>query len=78
MFRFQLEVAIALVASAFSSLVIRYFNGKKAESTIQLPVHVEDDTLHDPFDVTRPEDVVHGYPIDAEGFWTSVRVSIVP
>ena len=79
MFRFQLEVAIALVTSAFSSLVVRYFTGKKAEGTIQLPIHIEEDqhdTLHDPFDVTKPEDVVHGYPIDAEGFWTRVRVHI--
>jgi len=78
MFRFQLEVAIALVASAFSSLVFRYFNGKKAEGTIQLPVHVElEEDQHDPFDVTRPEDVVHGYPLGADIFWTSVRVSII-
>jgi hypothetical protein len=81
MFRFQLEVAIALVTSAFSSLGRSIFTGKKAEGTIQLPVHVEEDqhdTLHDPFDVTKPEDVVHGYPIDAEGFWTRVCVSIIP
>jgi hypothetical protein len=70
MLRFQLEVAIALVIGAFSSLVIRYLTSRKAEGTIQL---VEEDT-HDPFDVTRPEDFVHGYPIDAESFWTSVRV----
>jgi hypothetical protein len=64
-----------LVISAFSSLCVQYFTGKNAEGAIQLPLRV-DETLHDPFDVTRPEDAVHGYPIDAEGFWTRVRVSI--
>lgn len=77
MFRFRLEVATALAISALCSLVILYFTGRSTEGVIHLPVHVEEgDTLHDPFDVTRPEDVLHGYPINADGFWESVCVTI--
>ncbi|KAF5378754.1 hypothetical protein D9615_006977 [Tricholomella constricta] len=77
--RFQLEVCIALAIAAFGSVGIFYLNRPK-EGKIQLPTHVgtedlEDDALHghDPFDVTKPEDIVDGYPIDGDAFWAKMR-----
>jgi hypothetical protein len=76
MFQFQLPVAIALVVSAFASLVTLYFTRKDGEGNIQLPVYNDRDNLHgehDPFDLTKVEDIIDGYPIDAEAFWNKVR-----
>jgi len=75
MFQFQLPVAIALVVSAFASLVTLYFTRKDSEGRIQLPVYNDRDNLHDehdPFDLTKVEDIIDGYPIDAEAFWNKV------
>ncbi len=72
--RSQLPAAIALLVSACLSLALLFKH--KNEGKLQLPIHADgDDRLlgHDPFDVTKPEDVVDGYPIDEEGFWNRVR-----
>jgi hypothetical protein len=70
---YQLEIASALVAIAFSSSVLFYLN-RPVEGKIQLPLHSESDSsTDDAFDVTKPEDIVDGYPIDEEGFWAKVR-----
>lgn len=75
---FQLEVAITLAVSAFCSFVVFYLSQEK-EGNIQLPTNVEADSAEDfdrhepdPFDVTTPEDLVDGYPIDGEAFWARV------
>jgi hypothetical protein len=71
--RLQLPAAIALLVSAFLSLALLLKN--KNEGKLQLPIHADGDDRpleHDPFDVTKPEDVVDGYPIDEEGFWNGV------
>ena len=73
---FQLPVAIALAASGLVSLAVFWLMRPK-EGKIQLPI-VSDDldepySQKDPFDVTRPEDVVDGEPIDEAGFWARVR-----
>ena len=74
--RFQLPIAVVLVVSIATSFVV-FLLTRTTEGKIQLPTHVSEEdegTLeHDPFDVTNAEDVVDGYPIDAEGFWSRVR-----
>ncbi|KAG6885741.1 hypothetical protein C0993_010568 [Termitomyces sp. T159_Od127] len=75
---FQLEVCIALAAAGLGSGGLLYFN-RPQEGKIQLPVYTAleadaDETLgHDPFDVTTPEDVVDGFPIDGDAFWAKMR-----
>ncbi|KAF7316261.1 Multidrug resistance-associated ABC transporter protein [Mycena indigotica] len=66
---YQLEIASALTGCAVISAACLYLNWP-TEGKIQLPVHVDDDDGgEDPFDVTRAEDVIDGYPIEAEAFW---------
>ncbi|KAF9548180.1 multidrug resistance-associated ABC transporter [Agrocybe pediades] len=72
---FQLEISILLVAGAAASLVVFLLNRTK-EGKVQLPTHVEvleEPVFHDAFDVTKPEDVTEGYPIDPENFWHKMR-----
>jgi hypothetical protein len=71
---FQLPVALALSTSAILSLTVRSLS-KSKRGKIALPV-TSDDTLeprHDPFDVTSPEDIIDGEPIDETRFWRNVR-----
>lgn len=80
MLRSELLVAIALVISAFASLIVFYFTSAKnvTEGKIQLPIHVDDDedqcVKYDPFDVAKAEDVTDGYPIQPEAFWRRVSL----
>jgi hypothetical protein len=70
--RFQLPIATALAAGVVISLLTFYLTRTK-EGQIQLPTTVADEQdEHDAFDVTRPEDVTDGYPIDADSFWIRV------
>ena len=69
--RFQLPIAIALVVSVVTSLITFYFTWNK-EGKIQLPTTVNGQNERDIFDVLKPEDVIDGYPIDEECFWTRV------
>jgi hypothetical protein len=70
---YQLEIASALVITAFCSSLFLFLN-RPTEGKIQLPLHSEDsDSDNDAFDVTRPEDIIDGYPIDGERFWVQVR-----
>ncbi|TFK38174.1 multidrug resistance-associated ABC transporter [Crucibulum laeve] len=74
--RFQLEIAIALAVSVVTS-AIAFYLARPKEGKIKLPTHVDDaddiTQVPDPFDVTTPADIIDGYPIDAEGFWTRMR-----
>lgn len=69
--RFQLQVSIFLFAGAACSAAV-FFITRPKTGKIALPLHAEQ-RLHDPFDVTQPDDVVDGEPIDPEGFWARVR-----
>ncbi|KAJ6495413.1 multidrug resistance-associated ABC transporter [Mycena sanguinolenta] len=69
---YQLEIATALAISAFGSSVFLYLN-RPTEGKIQLPIHTELDAGEDAFDVTKPEDIVDGYPIDGETFWVKIK-----
>ena len=75
---FELYVATALAFSAFCSLTDLYLTREK-RGKIQLPTHVDDseseENLYredDAFNVMTREDVIDGYPIDADAFWASV------
>ncbi|KAF8802271.1 multidrug resistance-associated ABC transporter [Phlegmacium glaucopus] len=73
--RFQLPIAVALVVSVVTSLLTFYLTRNK-EGKIQLPISTDEanqQNERDIYDVTRPEDVTDGYPIDAESFWIKVR-----
>ncbi|KAI6116284.1 ABC transporter type 1, transmembrane domain-containing protein [Pisolithus sp. B1] len=72
---YQLPIAGALAVTAVGSLVL-LLRRPQDEGKIQLPTHGEDNDslLHDPFDVTKPEDVTDGYPIDEEKFWSKARL----
>jgi hypothetical protein len=67
----QLSVAIVLACSAVISLA-HFVVSRPGEGRIRLSETTEA-LEHDPFNVTTPEDVVDGEPIDEEGFWRKVR-----
>lgn len=74
--QYELEVAIALAVAGCGSLIVLYVT-RTTLGKIQLPTHfdeTEDSILHihDPFDVTTFEDIIDGYPVDADAFWASV------
>ncbi|KAJ7826783.1 multidrug resistance-associated ABC transporter [Mycena olivaceomarginata] len=82
--RFQLEIAVALNVSATVSAVLLYLNRSNAkEGKIRLPLHAGSDAPQiaseemypdgDPFDVTTSEDLLDGYPLQEEKFWTQMR-----
>ena len=77
MIRFQLEIAVVLAASVLSSIIVSYWTRTK-EGKIQLPVHANESLARsdgrDPFDVTTPDDIIDGYPIDEEKFWREARL----
>lgn len=74
--QFQLPVAIVLaVAAALSALLL--IAVKPDEGKVNLPQAFEDDSLQDPFDVSEPEDVVDGEPVDEVRFWAKVRVTVI-
>jgi len=71
---FQLPVAATLAGSAFLSLAYRGLSASK-HGKIALPLTSESqlEPRHDPFDVTSPEDIIDGAPVDETSFWLNVR-----
>ena len=71
---FQLPVAVTLASSALLSLAVRGLSASRW-GKIALPVTLNDPLEHrgDPFDVTSPEDIIDGEPIDETSFWLNVR-----
>lgn len=69
---YQLQIASTLIITALGSSVVFYLN-RPTEGKIQLPLHSDSNGTDDAFDVTKPEDIIDGYPIDGEGFWAQVR-----
>ncbi|KAI0066796.1 multidrug resistance-associated ABC transporter [Artomyces pyxidatus] len=78
MARFQLATSIVLASSVGVSLAFLWLL-KPREGKVQLPITAEDEVVptHDPFDVTTPEDVKDGEPIDEEGFWARIRFNMM-
>jgi hypothetical protein len=80
--RFQLEVSIVFAVSVICSVGILYLS-RTQYGKIQLPIGRDEideleDFGHDPFDITKPEDIVDGYPIDEPKFWEKVWLSSLP
>ncbi|KAJ7824278.1 multidrug resistance-associated ABC transporter [Mycena leptocephala] len=74
--RYQLEIAIALdVAAALSALIFYLNRSKEGKISLPLAAHAESEIYPDgdPFDVTLAEDVLDGYPLQEEKFWTKMR-----
>ncbi|KAF8438137.1 hypothetical protein L210DRAFT_968152 [Boletus edulis BED1] len=71
----QLPIAAILAATGAGSILILYLT-RSRQPKIQLPTSGEqnESLLRDPFDVTRPEDFVDGYPIDEVAFWNKIRL----
>jgi hypothetical protein len=71
---FQLPVAVTLASSALLSLAVRGLYASRG-GKIALPVTLNDplEPRSDPFDVTSPEDIIDGEPIDETSFWLNVR-----
>jgi hypothetical protein len=70
--RLQLAIAVVLVLSNVASF-FALFVVRRTKGNIQLPVHVDRGEEHDAFDVSKAEDMIDGYPVNAESFWTRVR-----
>lgn len=69
MSEYQLPIVGALAVTAIGSLIAFYVEHPNDQAgKIQLPMHGEheDSLLHDPFDMTRHEDVMDGDPINEE------------
>ena len=66
--------ALVAVAAAISAIVT--LATPKPEGNIKL-YGPEGEQEHDPFDVTTPEDVAQGEPIDGPRFWSRVRISVL-
>jgi hypothetical protein len=71
---FQLPVAVTLASSALLSLAVHGLSASRWRK-IALPVALDDplEPRRDPFDVTSPEDIIDGEPIDETSFWLNVR-----
>ena len=70
---YQIEVSILLAISAACSLLTFTVSPSKEG---QISLHddgYEHGTQPDPFDITKPEDVIDGYPLDEQVFWITVR-----
>jgi len=83
---FEFEISVVLAICVPVSCVVLWFTTRAKEGGVRLPVHVGEDegiltrdtdaggylSGDDPFDVTKPEDIIDGYPIDEDEFWNRV------
>jgi len=80
---FEFEISVVLAICVPVSCVVLWFTTRAKEGGVKLPVHVGEEVTRnadaggylsgdDPFDVTKPEDIIDGYPIDEDGFWKRV------
>lgn len=68
---YQLPASAALAATAAISATVNLLTSRK-EGKIKLK-GPEGEREYDPFNVTTPEDVAPGEPIDGPQFWSQVR-----
>ena len=73
---YQLHVAVALSIALLGSAALYAFQStatKADEGKNVLPVlEGEEGLVRDPYNVTKPEDLVDGQPLDEERFWKRV------
>ncbi|TFK48986.1 P-loop containing nucleoside triphosphate hydrolase protein [Heliocybe sulcata] len=78
MLRFQLQVAVSLAVATVGSLGFLWYygTGDYEEGKVRLPVYSdgEEELQSDPFNITKPEDLIDGYPVDEQGFWNKMRL----
>ncbi|KAH9018832.1 ATP-binding cassette transporter [Lactarius hengduanensis] len=72
---FQLPVAITLAGTGLLSIVFRGLSAS-ARGKIALPITLDSplESRPDPFDVTSPEDIIDGEPIDEASFWANTKL----
>ena len=70
---FQLPVAVTLAGTGLLSLAFRGLSASE-RGKIALPITLDGplESRPDPFDVTSPEDIIDGEPIDEASFWVNV------
>jgi hypothetical protein len=75
---FQFPIAVTLATCSLLSLALFGLSTSK-HGGIALPITSNSplESRHDPFDVTLPEDIIDGEPIDEEKFWVIVSPIIV-
>jgi len=75
---FQLPVAVTLTGTGLLSLAFRGLSASE-RGKISLPIISDADgpleSRPDAFDVTKPEDIIDGEPINEAGFWINVSYS---
>ncbi|KAH9169799.1 ATP-binding cassette transporter [Lactarius sanguifluus] len=72
---FQLPVAVTLAGTGLLSIVFRGLSASE-RGKIALPITLDSplESQHDPFDVTSPEDIIDGEPIDEASFWANTKL----
>ena len=75
--QYQLPVAAALGACALFSAALLILSKPVNDGKVKLPEILQDSTSQDPFNITRPEDIIEGEPVDEARFWSRVR-SLAP
>ncbi|KAH8986771.1 ATP-binding cassette transporter [Lactarius hatsudake] len=72
---FQLPVAVTLAGAGLLSIVFRGLSASE-QGKITLPITLDSplESRHDPFDVTSPEDIIDGEPIDEASFWANTKL----
>ena len=79
--QFEFEIGIFLLCCALVSIAVFLFESLSQEGKLKLPTHGEDFLnvaleIDDPFDVTKPEDIIDGDPIRENEFWAAVSNSM--
>ncbi|KAH9036170.1 ATP-binding cassette transporter [Lactarius pseudohatsudake] len=72
---FQLPVAATLAGTGLLSLALRGLSASE-QGKIALPITSDGplESRPDPFDVTSPEDIIDGEPIDEASFWANAKL----
>ena len=72
----QLSFDIVLCTTGIVSAFVCVVDAREKDRQVQLPTYELDgeENLDDPFDVTKPEDIIDGYPIREDKFWARVRL----
>ncbi|KAH9947499.1 multidrug resistance-associated ABC transporter [Amylocystis lapponica] len=75
MLQYQLPVAIALAVCVACSITI-FAVSRPSEGAVKLPTHADQEEFpqSDPFDVTKPEDLIDGTPLNPDAFWAKMRM----
>ncbi|KAJ7501443.1 hypothetical protein B0H11DRAFT_2224341 [Mycena galericulata] len=68
---YQPQIAIALATFGGCSAVLSFLN-RSSDGKIKLPAELGEQ--NDPLDVTEPEDLLDGHPIDEPEFWARMRL----